>query len=232
MKVMKASLQHINLTINKGEKVAIVGASGAGKTTIFDLLPRFADVTKGELLIDGVDIRDFNINSLRKHIGIVTQYSILFNDTIYNNITFGLKGIKEGQVREVARLANIEDFIESLPEKYQTNIGDNGTALSGGQRQRICIARALLRNPQILLLDEATSAMDTENEYKVSLAIDNAMKNRTIVIIAHRLSTVTDADKIIVLDKGRIVEMGNHQELLQKNGYYTTLVNYSKHIKQ
>ena len=206
--------------------------SGAGKTTIFDLLPRFADVTKGELLIDGVDIRDFNINSLRKHIGIVTQYSILFNDTIYNNITFGLKGIEEGQVREVARLANIEDFIESLPEKYQTNIGDNGTALSGGQRQRICIARALLRNPQILLLDEATSAMDTENEHKVSLAIDNAMKNRTIVIIAHRLSTVTDADKIIVLDKGRIVEMGNHQELLQKNGYYTTLVNYSKHIKQ
>ena len=195
-------------------------------------MPRFADVTKGEIRLDNIDIRDFNINSLRKHIGIVTQHSILFNDTIYNNITFGLEGVKEEQVREVARLANIDEFIESLPEKYQTNIGDNGTTLSGGQRQRICIARALLRNPRILLLDEATSAMDTENEHKVSLAIDNAMKNRTIVIIAHRLSTVTDADKIIVLDKGRIVEMGTHQELLQKNGYYTTLVNYSKHIKQ
>ncbi len=225
------ALQDISFTVNKGEKVAIVGASGAGKTTIFDLLPRFADVTKGAILIDGIDIREFNINSLRKHIGIVTQHSILFNDTIYNNITFGLKGIKEEQVREVARLANIDEFIESLPEKYQTNIGDNGTALSGGQRQRICIARALLRNPQILLLDEATSAMDSENEHKVSLAIDNAMKNRTIITIAHRLSTITDADKIVVLDKGRIVEMGTHQELLQKNGYYTTLVNYSKHIK-
>lgn len=224
-------LQNINFTIKKGEKVAIVGASGAGKTTIFDLLPRFADVTSGAILIDGTDIRNFNINSLRNHIGIVTQNSILFNDTIYNNIVFGLQNIDIKQVKQAARIANIDEFIESLPEKYQTNVGDNGTTLSGGQRQRICIARTLLRNPQILFLDEATSAMDTENERKVSVAIDNAMQNRTIISIAHRLSTITDADKIIVLDKGRIVEMGNHRELLQKEGYYSTLVNYSKQAK-
>ncbi|MDO5760495.1 MAG: ABC transporter ATP-binding protein, partial [Bacteroidota bacterium] len=222
------SLNDINFSINKGEKVAIVGASGAGKTTIFDLLPRFADVTKGAILIDGIDIRDFNINSLRKHIGLVTQNSILFNDSIYNNIVFGMQNIDMEEVKQAARLANIDEFIESLPEKYQTNIGDNGTTLSGGQRQRICIARTLLRNPQILFLDEATSAMDTENERKVSSAIKNAMQNRTIISIAHRLSTITDADKIIVMDNGRIVESGTHKELLEKNGYYTSLVNYAK----
>ena len=218
------SLQDISFTIKKGEKVAIVGASGAGKSTLFDLIPRFQDVTEGQILIDGKDIRDLQIDSLRKSIGVVTQNSILFNDTILANITFGLKSYDMEDVRKVVRLANMEEFIESLPLKYETNIGDSGTSLSGGQRQRLCIARTLLRNPQILLMDEATAAMDTENERKVSLAINNAMQNRTVISIAHRLSTIVKSDKIIVLDKGRIVEVGDHQTLLQKDGIYAKLV--------
>lgn len=218
------SLQDISFTIKKGEKVAIVGASGAGKSTLFDLISRFQDVTEGQILIDGKDIRDIQIDSLRKSIGVVTQNSILFNDTILANITFGLKSYDMEDVRKVVRLANMEEFIESLPLKYETNIGDSGTSLSGGQRQRLCIARTLLRNPQILLMDEATAAMDTENERKVSLAINNAMQNRTVISIAHRLSTIVKSDKIIVLDKGRIVEVGDHQTLLQKDGIYAKLV--------
>ncbi|MBQ0112312.1 MAG: ABC transporter ATP-binding protein [Bacteroidales bacterium] len=217
-------LKNISFTINKGEKIAIVGASGAGKSTLFDLIPRFADVTEGEILIDGVDIRDFQINSLREHIGVVTQNSILFNDTILANITFGKDEVDMEKVQHVARLANAEEFIENLPMKYNTNIGDSGTTLSGGQRQRLCIARALYNNPQILLMDEATSAMDTENEHKVAQAINNAMQDRTMVSIAHRLSTIVNSDKIIVLDHGRIVEVGTHQSLLEKDGFYSKLV--------
>lgn len=217
-------LKNISFTINKGEKIAIVGASGAGKSTLFDLIPRFADVTEGEILIDGVDVRDFQINSLREHIGVVTQSSILFNDTILANITFGKDEVDMEKVKHVARLANAEEFIENLPMKYNTNIGDSGTTLSGGQRQRLCIARALYNNPQILLMDEATSAMDTENEHKVAQAINNAMQDRTMVSIAHRLSTIVNSDKIIVLDHGRIVEVGTHQSLLEKDGFYSKLV--------
>lgn len=217
-------LKNISFTINKGEKIAIVGASGAGKSTLFDLIPRFADVTEGEILIDGVDLRDFQINSLREHIGVVTQSSILFNDTILANITFGKDEADMEKVKHVARLANAEEFIENLPMKYNTNIGDSGTTLSGGQRQRLCIARALYNNPQILLMDEATSAMDTENEHKVAQAINNAMQDRTMISIAHRLSTIVNSDKIIVLDHGRIVEVGTHQSLLEKDGFYSKLV--------
>lgn len=217
-------LKNISFTINKGEKIAIVGASGAGKSTLFDLIPRFADVTEGEILIDGVDVRDFQINSLREHIGVVTQSSILFNDTILANITFGKDEVDMEKVKHVARLANAEEFIENLPMKYNTNIGDSGTTLSGGQRQRLCIARALYNNPQILLMDEATSAMDTENEHKVAQAINNAMQDRTMISIAHRLSTIVNSDKIIVLDHGRIVEVGTHQSLLEKDGFYSKLV--------
>lgn len=218
------NLKNISFTINKGEKVAIVGTSGAGKSTLFDLIPRFADVTEGKILIDGVDIRDFQIDSLRKNIGFVTQNSILFNDTVLANITFGLKNVSMEDVKKATRLANAEEFIENLPLKYHTNIGDSGTSLSGGQRQRLCIARTLLRNPQILLMDEATAAMDTNNEKMVSQAINNALQNRTIITIAHRLSTIVNSDKIIVMDKGRIVEMGTHDSLVKANGIYAKLV--------
>jgi subfamily B ATP-binding cassette protein MsbA len=223
------SLQEINLTIKKGEVVAFVGSSGAGKSTLFDLIPRFADVSQGKITIDGIDIRDFNINSLRKNIGLVTQESVLFNNTIIGNIAFGSdREVNIDEVIEAAKIANVDEFVSKLPNGYYTNIGDRGLSLSGGERQRLCIARTIFRNPKILLLDEATSALDTENESLVSQAIKNMMKNRTLLIIAHRLSTIVNSDKIVVLDKGRIVEVGNHQTLLEKNGYYTKLVKIQK----
>ncbi|MDR1006472.1 MAG: ABC transporter ATP-binding protein/permease [Bacteroidales bacterium] len=220
----KTVLHDINITISKGETLALVGHSGAGKTTLLDLLPRFADCTNGNITIDGINIKEFNINSLRAAIGLVTQESILFNDTIFANIAFGRPHTTMAEVENAARIANADEFISDLEHGYYTNIGDRGLMLSGGQRQRICIARAVLTNPDILLLDEATSALDTESEYIVRNSLERAMKGRTTLIIAHRLSTVIHADHIIVLDNGRIVEYGNHKELSDKNGIYTSLV--------
>jgi subfamily B ATP-binding cassette protein MsbA len=216
-------LKDINLTIKKGQTVAIVGHSGAGKTTLIDMLPRFEDVTQGCVEIDGIDLRDFNINSLRSSIGLVMQESILFNDTIFGNIAFGRKNIRLEEVIKAAQTANAHEFIVNLDKGYYTNIGDRGLNLSGGQRQRICIARAILQNPDILLLDEATSALDTQSEYLVKEALETVMQGRTTIIIAHRLSTIIHADKIVVMDKGRIVELGSHSELLAQNGIYASL---------
>ncbi len=216
-------LKDISVKISKGEMVALVGPSGAGKSTFADLLPRFYDVTKGAIFIDGVDIRDYSLHSLLSIMGIVTQESILFNDTVYNNITFGLKDVSKERVIEAAKVANALDFIESLPFGFDTNIGDRGENLSGGQRQRIAIARAVLKNPPILILDEATSALDTQSEKLVQDALFKLMKNRTSIVIAHRLSTIKNADKILVLRDGEIVEQGKHTELISKNGVYAKL---------
>ncbi|NVO33304.1 ABC transporter ATP-binding protein [Hymenobacter lapidiphilus] len=210
-------LDDINLTIEKGKTVALVGPSGGGKSTLADLLPRFYDPTGGQLLIDGLDVRDCTIHSVRDQMGIVTQESILFNDTIFNNIRFNTEAT-EAEVIEAARIANAHEFIEATPEGYQTVIGDRGSRLSGGQRQRLSIARAILRNPPILILDEATSALDTESEQLVQQALTRLMQNRTSLVIAHRLSTVQHADEIIVLQHGRIVERGTHEQLLRKPG--------------
>lgn len=219
----KMVLDNINLNIIKGQTIAIVGKSGAGKSTLIDLLPRFQDTTKGDILLDGVSIRDFNINSLRNIIGVVTQESILFNDTIFGNIAFGMNAeLKE--VEQAAKAANAHEFISRLPKGYYTNIGDRGLMLSGGERQRICIARAILKNPSILLLDEATSALDTESERLVQESLETLMKGRTTLVVAHRLSTILNADKIIVMDNGKIIEEGNHQTLLSQNGTYSKLV--------
>ncbi len=220
----KLILANINLTIEKGKIVALVGASGAGKSTIADLLPRFYDVTEGSIQIDGVDIRDMRLHDLRSLMGIVTQEAVLFNDTIYNNIVFGLDNVVENQVIAAAKAANAHDFIENTENKYQTNIGDRGMKLSGGQRQRLTIARALLRNPEILILDEATSALDSESEKLVQEALAQLMKGRTALVIAHRLSTVQHADEIIVLREGAVIERGTHDTLFKLGGEYRKLV--------
>lgn len=217
------AVKHVNLKVPKGKTVALVGQSGSGKTTMADLLPRFYDVTAGEVLIDGVDIRDVSMHELRSLMGIVSQESILFNDTVFNNIAFGVEGVTQQQVEEAARIANAHDFIMEMPQGYQTNIGDRGSKMSGGQRQRIAIARAVLKNPPILILDEATSALDTSSERLVQEALNNLMRNRTSIIIAHRLSTIQHADEIIVLQKGEIIERGTHNDLLEKRGAYRQL---------
>lgn len=217
-------LKNINVKIQKGKAIALVGQSGSGKTTMADILPRFYDPSQGKVLIDGIDIKEAKIFDLRKLLGVVTQESILFNDTVLNNIAFGINNVKKEDVIEAAKIANAHDFIMQMPDGYQSNIGDRGSKLSGGQRQRLSIARAILKNPPILILDEATSALDTESEKLVQDALNKLMKNRTSIIIAHRLSTIQHADEIIVLQKGMIVERGTHEELLSQNGFYRKLV--------
>lgn len=216
-------LKHVNLMVPKGQTIALVGQSGSGKSTLVDLLPRYHDVQLGEITIDGVNIKNFRIHDLRALIGNVNQEAILFNDTFFNNIAFGVENATMEQVAEAAKIANVHDFIMETELGYQTNIGDRGGKLSGGQRQRISIARAILKNPPILILDEATSALDTESERLVQEALERLMKTRTTIAIAHRLSTIKNADEICVLYEGEIVERGKHEELLEKNGYYKRL---------
>jgi subfamily B ATP-binding cassette protein MsbA len=218
-------LKDINLFIPQGKTIALVGESGSGKSTISDLLPRFYDAVEGEILFDDVNIKEASLTELRSHIGMVTQESILFNDTVRNNIAFGLENAKEEDIIEAAKIANAHEFISNLEDGYNTNIGERGNKLSGGQKQRISIARAVLRNPSLLILDEATSALDTESEKLVQDALEKLMKNRTSLVIAHRLSTIRNADLIVVLQKGEIVERGNHEELLAKQGIYYSLCN-------
>ena len=223
-------LKGINLTIIKGEVVALVGSSGAGKSTLVDMIPRFHDVTKGSINIDSYDIRDITLNSLRRQIGIVTQETILFNDTVKNNISYGRVDAGMAEIQKAAESAYAHDFIMEMPSGYDTVIGERGVKLSGGQRQRLSIARAILKNPAILILDEATSSLDTESEKMVQQALENLMKDRTTLVIAHRLSTVLNANRIVVIDDGRIVEIGRHDELLSHGGIYKKL--YAMQFKE
>jgi len=217
-------LKGINLKVEKGKTVALVGSSGAGKSTLADLVPRFHDASSGEILVDGVNIKDYSLHSLREQISIVTQEPILFNDTIAGNIALGMDNAADADIEEAAKVANAHDFIMKKEKGYDTNIGDRGGKLSGGERQRMTIARAVLKNPPILILDEATSSLDTESERLVQDAINNLMNNRTSLVIAHRLSTIRHADEIIVLQKGEIVERGTHDSLIAQNGFYKRLV--------
>ena len=216
-------LKNINLKIEKGKMVAIVGPSGGGKSTMADLLPRFYDIEDGEILLDGRNIKDYKLESLISVMGIVTQEAILFNDTVFNNIAFGMENVTQEDVERAARIANAHDFIMQMEQGYQTNIGDRGAKLSGGQRQRLSIARAVLKNPPVLILDEATSALDTESERLVQDALTNLMKNRTSIVIAHRLSTIRNADEIVVLKDGEIIERGTHDTLIGAGGLYSNL---------
>jgi ATP-binding cassette, subfamily B, bacterial MsbA len=217
------ALSDIDLEIQAGEMVALVGSSGSGKTTLANLLPRFYEPTAGRLLVDGVDVQSFTLASLRAHIGIVSQEVVLFDDTVLNNISFGRPGATEAAIVHAAKLAFAHEFIERLPQGYQTMIGERGVKLSGGERQRLAIARAILRDPPLLVLDEATSALDTESERVVQMALSNLMEHRTTLVIAHRLSTIQRADRIVVLNRGSIVEMGTHDELLLRGGHYKRL---------
>jgi subfamily B ATP-binding cassette protein MsbA len=216
-------LRDINLTIQKGKTIALVGPSGGGKSTLADLVPRFYDPASGEVLLDGISLADYEVESLRQVMGVVTQESILFNDTIFNNIAFGMENVPKEDVIHAAKVANAHDFIIETEQGYQTTIGERGAKLSGGQRQRISIARAVLKNPPILILDEATSALDSESEKLVQDALNNLMQNRTSIVIAHRLSTIQHADEIIVVQGGRIVERGRHEDLIGKSGLYRKL---------
>lgn len=216
-------LRNITLNIPRGETVAFVGASGSGKSTLLDLVLRFYDPQQGNISFNGQDIRTFSLPEYRSMFGMVSQETILFNDTVFANITLGMENVTSEQVEQAARIAHAHDFISQLPDGYNTVIGDRGMRLSGGQRQRLAIARAVVRNPQILLFDEATSALDTESERIVQAAIGNVLSNRTAIVVAHRLSTVVHADKIFVFDNGTIVETGTHNELLAMNGVYTRL---------
>ncbi len=220
----KPILKNINLTIGKGKTIALVGSSGAGKSTLADLIPRFIDAAEGEVLIDGVNIKNYTLHSIRNQMGIVTQEAILFNDTIANNIALAKDNASKDEIIHAATIANAANFISTKENGYETNIGDRGLKLSGGERQRMTIARAVLKNPPILILDEATSSLDTESERLVQDAINNLMSNRTSIVIAHRLSTIRHADEIIVLQKGEIVERGTHDSLINQNGFYKRLV--------
>ena len=217
-------IKNLSLKIKKGETVALVGQSGSGKSTIANLISRFYDISDGEIKVDGKNIKEVNLKSLRKLIGLVTQDSILFNDSIKNNLLIGKENATDQEIIQALKIANAWEFVKELPETIESNIGDSGNKLSGGQKQRLSIARAVLKNPPIMILDEATSALDSESEHLVQIALDNVMKNKTSLVIAHRLSTIQKADNILVLDKGKIIESGKHKDLMDKGGIYTNLV--------